>query len=520
MKREKMLRKLEEFEGFWDVIIIGGGATGLGCALDAASRGYSTILLEQSDFAKGTSSRSTKLAHGGVRYLQQGDISLVYEALQERGLMLRNAPHLVKNQAFVIPNYEWWDGPFYNIGLKVYEMMAGKLGLGPTKNLSVNETLEYIPTVETEGLKGGVIYYDGQFDDARLALNIGQTAAENDAVLLNYMCVNQLLKSNEYVNGVMATDLESRKEYQINGRVVINATGVFADGILKMDRPESKNVVAPSQGVHIVLDKSFLPGKSAIMVPKTADGRVLFAVPWNGVVVVGTTDTPIEKTELEPKALEEEVEFILEHAAIYLKKDPDRKDVLSVFTGLRPLIRANEEKNTSRLSRSHSLFVSDSGLVTITGGKWTTYRKMAEDTIDKAALISGLYERESVTKNMRIHGWLKNTDFKDPLYFYGTDLIPLRRLIDKDPELGEKLHEDLPYLKAQVVWAVRKEMARTVEDVLSRRTRAILLNARASEEIAPKVAKIMADELEKDKAWVDQQITAYSRLAKDYYLEN
>lgn len=518
MDREIMINTIAEHDNVWDVIVIGGGATGLGTALESSSRGYTTLLLEQADFAKGTSSRSTKLAHGGVRYLQQGDVSLVVEALHERGLMMRNAPHLVRNQAFVIPTYDWWGGPFYTVGMKVYDVLAGKLGLGPSKSLSKEETLELIPTLEPEGLRGGVIYYDGQFDDARLAINIAQTCADTGGTLVNYMKVKQLLKSGDMISGVVAEDLETEKEHRLHSRVVVNATGVFVDDIIKMDNPEARPIVRPSQGVHIVLDREFLPGTSAIMVPKTEDGRVLFVVPWNNKAIVGTTDTPVKTTSLEPRALEEEVAFLLEHAAKYLSKDPTREDVQSVFAGLRPLVNTDDGKSTAQISRSHSLMVSISGLVTITGGKWTTYRKMGEDTIDKAALIAGLEEKPTKTKDLRIHGWLKNVNKEDPLFFYGSDMIAIRKLINREPELGEYLHKDLPILKAQIVWAAQNEMARTVEDFLSRRTRALLLNARASIEAAPEVARLLAKELGKDAAWEQKQIETYEALAHGYIL--
>ena len=519
MDREVMINTVAQYENVWDVIVIGGGATGLGTALEAASRGYTTLLLEQNDFAKGTSSRSTKLAHGGVRYLQQGDVSLVVEALHERGLMMKNAPHLVKNQAFVIPTYDWWGGPFYTVGMKVYDVLAGKLGLGPSKSLSREETLELLPTVETEGLRGGVIYYDGQFDDARLAINIAQTFAEAGGTLINYMPVTGLLKTADMVSGVEATDLETGQTHRINGRVVVNATGVFVDNVLEMDDATAKPIVRPSQGVHVVLDKSFLPGDSAIMVPKTEDGRVLFAVPWNDKVVVGTTDTPVDEVSLEPRPLEEEIAFILEHAALYLTKDPKREDVLSTYAGLRPLVSTGEGKSTAQISRSHAILVSVSGLVTITGGKWTTYRKMGEDTIDKAAVIGGLEDRPTKTKDLRIHGWLKHTDKEDYLHFYGSDAIGIKKMIERKPELGEMLHDRLKITKAQVVWAVRHEMARTVEDFLSRRTRALLLDARASADMAPEVARLMADKLDKDEAWQQDQVAQYLDLVDGYILK-
>lgn len=518
MDRTKMLDILNGPPKYWDIIIIGGGATGLGAAVEAASRGYDTLLLEQHDFAKGTSSRSTKLVHGGVRYLQQGNISLVIEALHERGLLIQNAPHLVNNQAFIVPNYEWWDGPFYGVGLKVYDLLAGKLGLGPSKILSREETLRRIPTLEPEGLRGGVIYYDGQFDDSRLAVNLAQTVVDHNGTPLNYMQVTGLLKSGSVINGVSARDMIGGKVYKINGRVVINATGVFTDDIVRMDDPAAPRMISPSQGVHIVLDQEFLPGESAVMVPQTDDGRVLFAVPWHNKVVVGTTDTPVENATLEPRALEEEIRFILKHAAKYLTKDPRREDVQSVFAGLRPLVNPDGVKDSASVSREHHILVSASGLVTITGGKWTTYRKMGEEVIDQAALVAGLNEKASVTKSLRIHGWLKHVDKKDPLHYYGSDAIFIQRLIEENPRLAEPLHPALPYLKAEVLWAVRSEMACTVEDVLARRTRALLLNARASIECAPLVAKLMAKALDRGYRWRKDQVNAYSELAQGYLL--
>ena len=522
MQREYLASKLKQnLDKIWDIVVIGGGATGLGTAVDAASRGYSTVLLEQSDFAKGTSSRSTKLVHGGVRYLAQGDISLVLEALHERGLLRQNAPHLVKNQAFIIPSYDWWAGPFYNIGMKVYDMMAGKLGLGPSEKISKEETLAAIPNLNENQLNGGVIYYDGQFDDARLAINLAQTAVENGGIILNYVKVTDLIKDEQgLICGVKAEDKETGDSYNLKARAVINATGVFVDDILHMNDPDAAKIVRPSQGVHIVLDKSFLQSETAIMIPKTSDGRVLFAVPWHDKVIVGTTDTPIDGTSLEPRALETEVEFILSTAAQYLKKDPQREDVLSVFAGLRPLAaQQDNDKSTKEISRNHKLIVSLSGLVTITGGKWTTYRKMAEDTVNKAALVGGLPEKTCVTKNMPIHGYVKNTQFDVSGYFYGADQSHIMDLIHKDNFLDTKLHPDYEFTKAQVIWAVRHEMARTVEDFLARRVRALLLDARASMEMVPETACLMARELGYDQNWVDSQTKQYIELAKGYILD-
>lgn len=519
MQRDKMLQQVEDYPGFWDVIVIGGGATGLGVGVDSAARGYKTLLLEQHDFSKGTSSRSTKLVHGGVRYLQQGNISLVVEALHERGLLMSNAPHLVSHQSFVVPNYEWWNGPFYGVGLKVYDLLAGKLGLGPSKMLSLEETRERIPTLEPEGLRGGVIYYDGQFDDSRLAINLAQTMADEGGTILNYAQVTDLLKSsNGMVNGVVARELENEKEHTFNARVVINATGIFTDDILQMDDSEAPEIMSLSQGIHLVLDQEFLPGDSAIMVPQTDDGRVLFAVPWHNRVIVGTTDTPVDSASLEPRALEKEVEFILEHAAKYLTKDPAREDVKSVFAGIRPLVSLDHDKKTSSISRDHHLMVSQTGLVTITGGKWTTYRKMAEDTVDQAAMVAGLNIKRCPTRELRIHGWLKNADRDNPLHYYGSDSVLVQKRIEENPALGDPLHEKFEYTKAEVVWAAREEMARTVEDILARRTRMLFLDARASIECAEVVADLLASELGHGDPWKQNQIEEYRQIAQNYLL--
>lgn len=522
MKRSQTIKQLESQPNQeWDVVVIGGGATGLGAGVDAAARGYKTLLVEQHDFAKGTSSRSTKLVHGGVRYLAQGDVNLVLEALHERGLMMENAPHLVKNQQFLIPNYDWWDGPFYTVGLKVYDMMAGKLGLGPSVHIDKETTMENIPNLQEEGLRGGVIYHDGQFDDSRLAINLAQTITDNRGFVINYMKVTGLLKSDDgMVEGVVIVDQETGKAYPVKAKAVVNATGVFVDQVNLLDDPKSKPLVVPSQGVHLVLDKSFLQSEYAIMIPKTSDGRVLFAVPWHGKVVVGTTDTPMENASLEPRALAEEIEFILNNAGQYLAKSPTRADVKSVFAGLRPLAAPqNEDEETKEISRSHKIIVSNSGLITIIGGKWTTYRQMGEDIINKAMMIGGLEERDCETKNMPVHGYIKNVDRKDHLYVFGSDIPKIKTILSANPELDERLDERLPYKKVEVIWGAREEMARTVEDILARRTRALLLDAAASIAMAPTVAWLMAEELGYDEEWEKKQIKEYTELAQGYLLK-
>ena len=520
MDRNGALKDLKQSPRYWDLIVIGGGATGLGTAVEAAARGYSVLLLEQHDFSKGTSSRSTKLVHGGVRYLQQGNVSLVMEALRERGRLIHNAPHVAGNLRFVVPIYDWWEGPFYGAGMKIYDMLAGKLGLGPSRLLSRETTLEYLPNVERNGLRGGVIYYDGQFDDSRLAVNLAQTVVDQGGVVINHMPVTDLIKRGDTVAGVRATDSETGDAYEFDARCVINATGVFSDRVRRMDEPGEDPMMAPSQGVHLVLDGSFLRGDSAIMVPKTADGRVLFAIPWHGRTVVGTTDTAIPNPEFEPKPQDEEISFLLEHAALYLDRGPQRSDVLSMFCGIRPLVKSGGDKGTAALSRDHILMISKSNLVTITGGKWTTYRKMAEDTVDAAAMVAGLEERKSSTANMRIHGWLKTpAETEGLLSLYGTDGPAVRRVMAERPGWGQELHPDLPYFTGEVAYGARHEMARTVEDVLARRTRALLLNARAAVAAAPAVADILAEELGFGDNWKTEQVSAFTELAAGYILD-
>jgi len=516
--REEYLRELDKTD-LWDILIIGGGATGLGTAVDAASRGYKTLLLEQADFAKGTSSRSTKLVHGGVRYLAQGNIGLVYEALHERGLLLQNAPHLVKKQSFIIPCYSWFDKMKYLIGLKIYDWLAGKYSFGKSRSLTRDEVIGAISEIEAKGLKGGIQYWDGQFDDARLAVNLAQTAAEQGGGLLNYMKVTGLLKTNEgKISGVIASDIEGGKIYNLNAKVVINATGVFVDQILQMDSSSQKPLVRPSQGVHVVLDKSFLGGDNAIMIPKTPDGRVLFAVPWHEHVLVGTTDTPLESHSLEPIALDDEIEFILKTAGQYLVKAPTRIDVLSVFAGLRPLAAPDKDAGaTKEISRGHKLIVSNSGLITITGGKWTTYRKMAEDTVGQAVDTGGLPAKVCITRKLKIHGYT-NDKMPDHLSVYGSDALLINKLVIAEPKLGKLLIENHPYLQAEVIWAVRNEMARTVEDILARRLRLLFLDADAAIKSAPIVAKLMAAELNYSQAWEDAQVANFNLLAAKYLI--
>jgi len=499
------------------MVVVGGGATGVGVALDAAARGYEVLLLEQGDFGKGTSSRSTKLVHGGVRYLEQGNLSLVMEALKERGLLRQNAPHLVNDLAFVVPSYEWWEAPFYGVGLKLYNLLAGQYGFGTSELLSKEETLARIPTLRTDGLRGGVVYYDGQFDDSRLLIHMVATAVERGATLLNYAPVSALTRDDEgFLDGVVTRDLESGREWRAEAKVVVNAAGAFCDTVRRMADEEVAPLIAPSQGVHLVFARSFLPGNSAIMVPHTSDGRVLFAIPWHGRTLVGTTDTPIETPSLEPRAFEGEIDFILESAALYLHHPPTRDDVKSVFVGIRPLVRTGDAKSSSALSRDHTIHIDRSGLLTLTGGKWTTYRNMAEDGVNQAATLARLPERPCPTRSLNIHGFHGAASKFGPLSVYGADALAIQKLIAADPALGVPMHPDLPYCPAEVVWAARFELARTVEDVLARRTRALFLDARAAIAMASQVAALLATELRRDAAWQEAQIGEFRTLARQY----
>lgn len=517
--RHTLLETIAAGNMLWDLIIIGGGATGLGIALDATVRGYKTLLVEQADFAKGTSSRSTKLVHGGVRYLAQGDIRLVREASIERGLLHRNAPHLVKDQTFIVPVYSVWDRLKYTVGLKIYDWIAGKLSLGPSVFISRHETIRRLPGIRTKDLKGGVVYHDGQFDDSRLAINLVQSIWDNGGAAFNYMQVAGLVKDQDgRIAGVNTIDTETGQHYQLHAKSVVNATGVFVDSILQMDKPGSKKSICVSQGIHLVLDKKFHPSSEALMIPETSDGRVLFAVPWHGKIVLGTTDTPVEEASLEPQALEKEISFILETAANYLSTKPGRSDVLSVFAGLRPLAAPQDEKQkTKEISRSHKIIVSESKLFTILGGKWTTYRKMGEDMVNQIEKELKWQHKKPATATLHIHGYTPSTNWNDPLYFYGSDADQLRQQINGTS--NEWLSEDLKIHRKQIQWAVEHEMARTVEDFLSRRTRALLLDAKESRRIAPECASIMAALMGKDEQWKTEQLNSFHQLSEQYILK-
>ena len=494
MNRPEILDRIRSRTKPWDIIVIGGGATGVGCAVDAASRGYDVLLVEQHDFGKGTSSRSTKLVHGGVRYLRQGRISLVREALKERGLLLKNAPHLVHKQAFIVPCYSQWQKIFYGVGLKIYDQLSGKYSVGKSRILSKGETIEHLPNIKTEKLYGGVLYYDGQFDDTRLLIDLVKTAHCHGAAILNYAKVASLTKNPDgKITGVEFADAESGETFVVAAHSVINATGVFCDEVRAMSDDTANPVVTFSQGIHLVFDRKFLSSDSAIMIPKTGDGRVLFCIPWLGHTLVGTTDTPVKSAKLEPIALEAEIDFVIKTAGQYLAQQPTRDDVLSVFAGIRPLVKSGRTTRTSSISRGHDLFVDNAGLVTITGGKWTTYRRMAEDAVNKAVELGKLEYKPSITAGLAING---------PDTFPGGDI--------------ERLHPDLPYTGEDVIRAVRDEMARSAEDVLARRTRALFLNAKAAIEMAPMITRIMASEMSTDQKWIDGHLAEFREMANNY----
>ena len=493
LNRATSLQCLKDQQEPWDLLVIGGGATGVGVALDAATRGLRVALAEQSDFGKGTSSRSTKLVHGGVRYLKQGNITLVRDALRERTLLRHNAPHVVHDLQFLIPCHNLWERFFYGVGLKVYDLLATRNSFGRSHGVSLDESVRLVPTLRRDVARGGVVYHDGQFDDARLLLDMAITATDHGACLANYLAVTAMVHSDKgKLVAVDAIDQETNETYRIQAKCIVNAAGPFCDAVRHLDDPSSENLVAASQGVHVVLPRRFLPGDIALIVPKTSDGRVIFIIPWHDHVLVGTTDTPIDQATLEPQATPEEIDFLLETAAIYLNEAPSRDDVLSVFTGIRPLVKGDPSARTASLSRDHVIRVSQSGLVTITGGKWTTVRKMAEDCVDRVIAEAHFKAPKSQTADLKLSSRAEHDTTHESLY------------------------DSIQLTKQGVEHAVQYEMARSVEDVLARRSRMLFLNARAAIEVAPKVAQLMAQQLGRDNVWIDNQVASFNALAQKY----
>lgn len=493
----------------YDLVVVGGGATGLGVALDAVLRGFSVLLLESHDFAGGTSSRSTKLLHGGVRYLAQGNVSLVREALAERAAVMNVAPHLAQPLPFVMPSYRWWQTPFYGLGLKLYDLLAGKAGLGHTELLDTEQTCQALPGVKPEGLKGGVKYWDGQFDDARLALALARTVERAGGHLFNYMKVSHLqgLTSGRPDGARFELKLENRREtgeYKVLARSVVNATGVWVDALRKQSLTDSgqaqpAKIVTASQGVHVVVSRDFMPGHHALLVPRTQDGRVLFAVPWLGSLILGTTDTPRQDLPREPEPFESELDFILREAGKVLSKPVMRSDVKSLWVGLRPLVATHQSANgTKSLSREHTIVTDIHGLITVTGGKWTTYRAMANEVMD-ACFEAGMLPRRAGGASLG-HALVgaSASAAKVPLeaapgwHLYGSEEPLVRACPGADRHLGMGLTE------AMVRFAARHEYAWTVEDVLARRWRALFLDARQALAMAPTVAQILQEETGSD----------------------
>jgi glycerol-3-phosphate dehydrogenase len=493
MNREEQLKKINTTD-HWDVVIIGGGATGLGAALDAACRGLKTLCIERHDFSKATSSRSTKLIHGGVRYLEQGNFGMVRDALHERAYFLKNTSNATRRLPFILPVYKWWQFVYYGAGLLLYDLLSGKYSIGKTRFLHRKATISRIPNINANGLKGGIRYYDGQFDDSEVCLALARTAISKGACVINYCEAVDFIKQDAKIVGVNVNDRLTNDAYEIKAKIFINATGVFADGLMKMDNPNHEALVKPSRGAHIVIDRKFYDSDTALLIPKTSDGRVLFALPWHDKVLIGTTDIEQEKPIDEPVPTTEEIGFILHNFNQYSAQTLTEKDVLACFAGLRPLVGKSRSSSTAQIQRDHSIFISDSGLVSISGGKWTTYRKMAEDVVNQAFQSGGIKIEASPTRQvpLLIESSVKRT---------GTAI---------------RLHPEYPYTEEDVIYAAKHSMACTVEDVLTRRIRLLFLDARAAIQIAPKVADILCEKLGKDRAWREKQLRDFNALAKQY----
>lgn len=518
MQRQKLIDRLKKDNKF-DVIVIGGGASGLGAAFDASNRGLKTLLVERKDFAKVTSSKSTKLIHGGVRYLAQGNISLVREALHERSFIYKNAPHIARDMSFILPCYNILRIPFYYIGLKMYDALAGFPKHQNSKYLSKKETLKDLPYLKDKSLKGSILYHDGAFDDARLAITLALGIIDKGDLAINYVEAVDFIKKEDKIVGVNLKDNETGEELVAYANCVINATGVFVDELMQKDDPKAQDIVEPSQGVHLILRNVGIDITCAMLVPKTKDGRVLFIVPWYDNLILGTTDTPMKEAHEDCVALQEEVDFIISTANDYFKKTITYKDIISVYAGQRPLIKAGSEHSTKKLSREEGVVVSKSGLVTVAGGKWTTYRAMAEHVLNEAIKHNLIRKSKCTTSKTHLYGYTRDHSIlAQPKYLrvYGADL----KKLEKTPGFNQLLHEDLPYNKAQVLWAIKHEYARSVEDVLARRLRALFINAKAALEVAPYVADVLQEHLAKDDAWKEEQLVAFNKLAKTYTIDN
>ena len=509
MNRDENLVKLSETE-VWDLIVIGGGATGLGAALEGATRGMKVLLIDKFDFAKGTSSRSTKLIHGGVRYLRNGDFKLVRKALKERHTLKKIAPHIVNNRDFIIPIYNWLDFFVYGIGLKIYDLIAGKYSFGPTLFIGRKKTSEALPGIIQKGLKGGIQYQDGQFDDARFAISLAKTIEEQGGVCINYLGFESFIEQDKKAQGILAKDTLSKQSYRIRSKHIINATGVFSNTILEAVKSDIK--IRTSRGTHLVLDRSFLPSDTALMVPKTSDGRVLFIIPWRQHVLIGTTDIETEDIAFEPKKSQNDIAFLLSNAGNYMKKQPQLEDVKSVYSGLRPLVSA-AKKNTKHLSRDHFLLQSQNDVLHILGGKWTTYRLMGEEAIEKLLAHKTHQYSQSKTQQLHLIGYQAHPNFEDPLHMYGD-----KKKIIESLGATTSLSQTIFLSEGMIIYAMKHEMACTLEDILSRRTRILFLNAREAIRLAPIVVEIMGRFLQKDKKWEKEQRDFFIHLASNYHI--
>ena len=524
MSRDRMLERAMQMRP-WDVIVVGGGCTGIATALDAAGRGYRTLLVERGDFTGGTSSRSTKLIHGGVRYLRQRRVQMVYGALRERHRLWRNAPHLVDSLPLIVPAYRWWERPYYGVGLMVYDALAGRRGLGRSRVVGKRECGRHVSTLARRNLRGGnlrggVLYHDGQFDDARLGWTLLRTAANFGAVAVNYAEAVALRSARGRIRGVRLRDRVGGDEWVALGGVVINATGPSSDALRELDDVRDGSGVVLSRGAHIVVSSAFLPGDTAVLIPSTDDGRVLFAIPWHGHVLIGTTDVPVPEPVSEPVPTAAELDYLIDHGSRYLTRPLARSDILSAWAGLRSLAAVDAGAgDTATLSRDHAVSVSRRGLVTVVGGKWTTCRKVAQDTIDVAAEVAGLSPAPSVTARLRVHGYSRRRAVRAPWKVYGSEAGAVHALEAADDRLAALMHPSLPYRLSQAVWAARHEMAVRVEDVLARRTRTLFLNARAALSAAPEVARVMAAELGHGENWVEDEVRSFGALARRYLPE-
>ena len=531
MGRLECLQRIKDGSVF-DLIVIGGGATGCGVALDAATRGLKVALIEKNDFSEGTSSRSTKLAHGGVRYLEMAvkkldrvQYNLVKDGLRERYILLKNAPHLSNRLPLVTPLYRWIDVPYVFSGLKLYDILSGKRNIGHSRLLSRKEALRRFPTLKADGLKAGVLYYDGQFHDARMALSLALTAEQHGATIVNHVAVTGLIKEAGKIAGAKLTDSLSGETWQLRAKGVINATGPFADQVRLMDNPEASKILSVSTGIHIVLDKRFAPPDTGLMIPETEDGRVLFVLPWENYALVGTTDEPAEITE-HPQPLEEEIDYLLRHVTSYFNLQVEKSDIKAVWSGLRPLVSDPKATGTAKLARDHVIEESENGLLTIAGGKWTTYRKMALDTVDRALKQFNLTAQKPVcqTEQLPIIGGA-DYDEKGDLelskkYGLATDVAShLNKTYGdqamKVAELAKERYSaqlvgNHPILEAEVLYAIRHEMAERVIDVLARRMSLALLDTEAARQAAPRVMQIMTEEL----GWDQQRCEAETLLTE------